>query len=390
VKNNQESRLEYSKMSQISVNENTFYIRKYLIFIINKLSKIKKDVIMKYLSCFIFLLVLSDYSICQTNFYSFGNKNPIEWIMSFEIIDSETHLPLQNSSVSIYRDDGYRMATLSTDSYGIAVIIVKQISFFQDGEIKVIQDNYRPWQMKYSQSQFYQRSYSSRVYFPNSEIIWSDLNSIPSDRWISDKIQKKEYGIWKEYNSRYSYDGPGIYEYTIRLERIHGFSRHDGQNLNYNTQGEQVYNESFSLYRGELKTYQLRNINGFELEFTAKNNFIDTKGEKYITIGLLSTNSNVELLSLRSNGASVKQYRKIYIEDLSGYGVLDDLKEGKKFRIKILFERMDYSTSKATYWLNGSYKGSIKVNFPLDNCKLIFNEKVGKSFLFTEVSINTQ
>ena len=63
--------------------------------------------------------------------------------MSFEIIDSETHSPLQNTSVSIYRDDGYRIATLSTDSYGVAVFIVKDIGLFKWGKIKVIKDKHK-------------------------------------------------------------------------------------------------------------------------------------------------------------------------------------------------------------------------------------------------------
>ncbi|MCF6298184.1 MAG: hypothetical protein L3J08_09435 [Flavobacteriaceae bacterium] len=341
---------------------------------------------MKKILYVILCIFLNNNLFGQNFYYSFGNNNPIEWIMRFEIVDSETHSPIRNAKLSIYDNpSGYQIAELATDSYGVAILLVKKIGLFGSGKIEIIAENHNPWQIETYQSQFYKK-YSKRIFFPDTEINWTDLNSIPSDRWICDKIKKKKYGTSKSNNSRYNY-GPGIFEYNIVLERVRGFNRRNQYNQNDNYQNQQTHNESFTLSKGQSKTYQLTNTNEFELEFIAKNKFIGSKGEDYVSLDLVSGTNKVTLLMLRTPGGSNKQWRKIWIEDYSRYGVLDNIKEGQRFRMKILYEKIDSRTSNIKYWLNGSYEGSKKVPFSFDSFQIVFSEKVGQSFSFSEVSI---
>ena len=140
--------------------------------------------------------------------------------------------------------------------------------------------------------------------------------------------------------------------------------------------------------KGQSKTLQIQDTNDFELEFVAKNIFIGAERENYVNIDLTSKNSRITFLSLRSNGASNEQWRRIDIKDISGYGILDDLKKGMKFKMKVLFEMVDDSSATIKYWLNGAYKRSEKIDFAMrGGVQIVFSELMGQSFSFSKVTV---
>lgn len=237
---------------------------------------------MKTLLTLSFLLVINLQSFSQDDGGMLcGAEDVIPiWILRFKIIDSETHQPIKYANVEIYKNRGDGMKW-KADYNGVAVLVItRQDCLPYEGTIEITSNNYRYYTQTIERDFFKSEEDERRIYLEGHRHNWTDMNQVPNNQELINKIRDKRYQVGvKKISSGYGFDwvnyAPACFEYEIELERISDnyyqprkdtYREHDQYNSNTNSQiptinfnGEKIYVFPNDLSGGSYHAEQAKN-----------------------------------------------------------------------------------------------------------------------------------
>ncbi len=175
------------------------------------------------------------------------------WILRFDIIDSETHYPIDDAIINITSESGKELKWPAHQD-GFSILIVTDPNCIPvDGQIEITSPRYRFYQKPIRRNYFKTEKDDRMIYLEGYNQNWTDLNQLPETQEIFDKIRDKRYRVGvKEINSEFGFRvanfAPACFEYSVEMERINGedfYSDHSPYNRvpqknNSNLRGFQI------------------------------------------------------------------------------------------------------------------------------------------------------
>ena len=201
---------------------------------------------MKYSILLALLIFNVTLAVCQDNDGNLcGHEGERQlWLLRFEIIDSETHLPVRNAVIEISGDNGNDM-TWEASNRGTSVLVVtSEYCIPSQGKLEVKARNYNYYQEDISRRFFQNEESNNRIYIPGKY----NFDKIPNTQELMDIITAKRYrkgvrniqimgGVDVQNNS------PACFEYTIEMQKIdRDFGYNDDSRNRYSNRGNSQAN----------------------------------------------------------------------------------------------------------------------------------------------------
>lgn len=179
---------------------------------------------------FIFFATLFFFSVnlySQNNYVVLGKDWTIDFIIRYEILDEETHMPIKNAKIILTGNYGSyhpkKIFSINTNNEGIGIVLVKTARYFPNGKMEIKANRYKYWQ-----NEVYQHDYLNPVgeqlfaYFDDEKVNqWDYHNGDVSDSKLVRALEDRYY------QKVYSPTGFPIYEQTVYLEKIKKYNIDD-------------------------------------------------------------------------------------------------------------------------------------------------------------------
>lgn len=178
-----------------------------------------------------------------------GSEDQIPvWVLRFEIIDYDTHLPIPFATIKTV-DDGEGTISWETNRDGIGVLVATTESCLpSQGALEITAEDYRYHSEQINRDYFEENEDDKRIFLEGHRHNWTDMNQIPSTKELIDKVIAKRYEVGvKRIDSGMGFVlpnyAPACFEYKIELERIgdeHPHRDYNGHDLmdNHDTSNE--------------------------------------------------------------------------------------------------------------------------------------------------------
>lgn len=171
----------------------------------------------------VILIIMPSHSCFgQSNYIGLGNPDTWNAIIRFEVLDMESHTPVRNVKIALY-DGSTKVFSISTDGNGVGAVIIHEWAYFPGGTFKVTAPNYRYWVMEEDQYYFYTNRKKNMIAIPDYNtgyyLDWTSTSCCPSDAQLAKYLSNGKYEIFR---GNYFYVAPGLFEYTIELEKTEG------------------------------------------------------------------------------------------------------------------------------------------------------------------------
>lgn len=167
----------------------------------------------------VFILSFRHDSFCQANFIGLGNPDSWNAIIKFEVLDKESHTPVNNVRIELY-DKERKVFSITTDNNGVGIVFIHEWAYFPGGTFKITAPNYKYWEMEEDQWYFYSNREKNMIAIPDPEtgyyLDWTSTRCCPSDAQLSEYLSNGQYEIFR---GNYWYVAPGLFGYQILLEQ---------------------------------------------------------------------------------------------------------------------------------------------------------------------------
>lgn len=252
-----------------------------------------------------------------------------EFVIRYEVIDAETHMPISNARIQFMADS--RTLSLRTDNNGIGIVMVIRQNGLTSANVEITASGYQYWENEVDYWDCKDDSNNRRLYVNGMRYDWTFARR-PSMAETINALRFGNYKILKRGQETY-FSAPGCFEFTVEMnlvDRPSSYDNDDNQDHYRNSNNTKVQPQIG--YKRAQQAFQ--SISKFVEEY-----FYDTEWELYF------------------EGRNDKKYIKF--------------KPGK-----ILYKNdiyLEYSTSNVNWWIENK-----KLIIDLGNYeKLVFDLTIG-------------
>lgn len=170
------------------------------------------------------IITLSNSLYPQINYVALGEDWTIDFILRYEVLDEETHMPIKNAQITLHGNYGNyfpkKVFSIRTSKNGIGIVLVKTVGYFPNGNMEIKAKKYNYWE-----DEILQLDYINPVgkqlfaHFDDERVNqWDYHNGNITDLQL---VNALEDGY---YQKVYVPTGFPIYEKTIYLKKIEGIN----------------------------------------------------------------------------------------------------------------------------------------------------------------------
>ena len=197
----------------------------------------------------IFLIV---NSFSQSNYAVWGDDDFLRSdgiILRIEVRDRDSRVPISDATIEISGSNNREIAYLRTNHRGIGVLILKRVNSQHPYNylVRITKEGYKYYETSIERDYLKSEKVNNMILLPQLPELISERNPLsrfitnwsgaplPRDSEIVKDVISKNYDIFVTYSNEVL-SAPGIFEYSIALERIHGnvyqLDHNQGENIN--------------------------------------------------------------------------------------------------------------------------------------------------------------
>lgn len=154
------------------------------------------------------------------------------WILRFSVFDRETHQPVKYANIEVFKNRGDGMKW-QADHNGVAVLVITTPNCLPyEGTIEITSNNHRYYTLGIDRAYFISEENGRRIFLEGHRHNWTDMNQIPNNQELINKISDKRYQTGIKYvSSGAGFDmpnyAPACFEFEIELDRIENGFQHE-------------------------------------------------------------------------------------------------------------------------------------------------------------------
>ena len=228
-----------------------------------------------------FALVANCNLFAQNSYAVLGNTGVIRWIMKFQLLDEQTHIPIRNALVEMKDNNSLRFS-IRTNEKGMALVFIEDIRYIPNpGKIIITCPGYNYWEKEVYQYQIMNGTNTKLTLADpvNGGLVnWSCLNCVPPIQKIA------EYIFRGAYDDTHYFTGPSVFEYNLNFQRINSGSNYQQNNSNQGGYSQNYNNGNLQQnHFGNGGNHSNNGINGWGV-FPTNNIAAYKKGDLYLVI----------------------------------------------------------------------------------------------------------
>jgi hypothetical protein len=221
---------------------------------------------------YLFVLSISSIYAQRDGGMLCGGEDEIPiWILRFEVVDAETHSPIQGAEIRI-RNLNDRGMTWHVNRSGVGILIVTQPQCIPGiGSIEIRAPKYEYVKYDIEQDYFFSNNSKKRIYLEGHRHNWTSGDEVPETSEIIDKITRNRYEVGvHDINTGLGFSmpnyAPGCFEYEIEM---HYLDRGSDDNRYSNRQKRN--NTDHNSNRNSILEYQGQTIYLFPNDLSGSN-----------------------------------------------------------------------------------------------------------------------